>query len=414
MEHKPLLYVIHDDGDVRALLSRDLRERFGRHYELEAHADGAGALASLRQCAGHRRKVAAVFAGDSATCGGTELLTELHELHPLTRRVLMVGRGEWKSDHPAVATMRTGQAESYIFVPWGPRERWLYLPVTEILADWEASQPPVYEAAQLIAEEWDPRARALRDSFSQLGVPLGYYRPGSEPARRALGQGSRRPDGLPVLAFRSGTVLVDPSQERIAKELGFATEPTADLCDLAIIGAGPAGLAAAVYGASEGLTTVVIDHSMPGGQAGTSSRIRNYLGFPTGVSGRDLGNRALEQAWFFGARLVLSKQATGIRPAGSEYVIELAGGPVVSARTVIIATGVSWRRLDLPALEALHGAGVFYGAAASDAVVDGAKAFIVGAGNSDGQAAVHLARSAASVSGPRRKPRRQHVRLPDR
>ncbi len=398
MEQKPLLCVIHDDANVRGPLSGDLRERFGVHYELEAYGDGASALESLRRHAAEGRRVAAVFGADGAAGGRAGLPAELRELHPRARRVLMVGRGEWNRDHPAVEAMRTGRAESYIFVPWGPRERWLYLPVTEILADWEASEPPAYEAAQLIGEVRDPRARALRELFSQLGIPLGFYGPGSEQARRVFRGESREHGVLPVLAFRGGTVLADPSQKRIAQALGFATEPEGELCDLAIIGAGPAGLAAAVYGASEGLATVVIDHGMPGGQAGTSSRIRNYLGFPTGLSGRDLANRALEQAWFFGARVVLSKHATGIRPVGSECVVELADGPVITARTVIIATGVSWRRLGVHVLEAFHGAGVYYGAAASDGAVDGAEVFIVGAGNSAGQAAVHLARSAASVT----------------
>jgi thioredoxin reductase (NADPH) len=201
-----------------------------------------------------------------------------------------------------------------------------------------------------------------------------------------------------VLAFESGTVLVDPSFERLAQALGFSTEPEAARCDLAIIGAGPAGLAAAVYGASEGLTTVVIEEQLPGSQAGTSARIRNYLGFPTGVSGRDLTNRALEQAWFFGARLILSKPVTALKPDEDEYKLELHGAPAIAARTVIIATGVTWRRLGVPGLESLQGAGVFYGAARSDTIPDAICVFIVGAGNSAGQAAVHLARSAKQVT----------------
>jgi thioredoxin reductase (NADPH) len=233
-----------------------------------------------------------------------------------------------------------------------------------------------------------------------VGLPFGFYEPESAEARRILENAGVSGDVLPILAFtRTGTVLVDPSHERLAAALGFATEPDARECDLAIIGAGPAGLAAAVYGASEGLSTVVVDEQMPGGQAGTSSRIRNYLGFPTGLSGRDLTNRALEQAWFFGARVVLSKRVTGITPAGREYVVEFTEAPAIAARTVVVATGVTWRRLGIPSLEALQGAGVFYGAAASDAAtVDGGEVFIVGAGSSAGQAAVHLARSAASVT----------------
>src|SRR5262249_11313683 len=265
-------------------------------------------------------------------------------------------------------------------------------------ADWESSGPPPVEMVQVIGQNWEPHAHALRDVLSRIGIPYGFYEPESGRGRELLAAAGVDGRTLPVLTLRSGRALVDPSYTDLAEVFGFATEPDAGRYDLAIVGAGPAGLAAAVYGASEGLAAVAIDLELPGGQAGTSSRIRNYLGFPTGLSGRDLANRALEQAWFFGARLVLSKHATVIRPVGSAYVLELAGGTVLRARTVLIATGVSWRRLGIPALEAMHGAGVFYGAAASDAAVDGAEAFIIGAGNSAGQAAVHLARSAASVT----------------
>jgi thioredoxin reductase (NADPH) len=202
-----------------------------------------------------------------------------------------------------------------------------------------------------------------------------------------------------VLRTRAGRLLVDPSYEELATTLGFSTKPEEGQRDLAIVGGGPAALAAAVYGASEGLATIVIEEELPGGQAGTSSRIRNYLGFPTGLSGRDLANRALEQAWFFGARFVLSKRVTGIRPIGEEYAVELQGASAINARAVIVATGVTWRRLGVPAIEARRGAGVYYGAAASDArSVQDAEVFIIGGGNSAGQAAIHLAGSAASVT----------------
>jgi thioredoxin reductase (NADPH) len=394
----PVLCVVHDVRDVRELLVSDLRERFGSHYELEAHADAAAALAALRAHVDARRGVAAVFSADTPRCGGEDFRAAVRELHPDARRVVLVGRGEWNQAHPAVAAMRSGQAESYIFVPWVLRERWLYLPVTEILADWEATQRPPLEVVRLIGRDWEPRAYALRELLSRLGLPLGVYATDSAEGRRLLGEaGAKAADG-PVLVFRGGAVLVDPSFDQIAEALGFATAPQDSECDLAIVGGGPAGLAAAVYGASEGLSTVLVEEGMPGGQAGTSSRIRNYLGFPTGVSGRDLLNRALEQAWFFGARLVLSRRVTGIAPARDRYRIELANAPSLTARTVIVATGVAWRRLGVPSLEAFHGAGVFYGAAPSDATLDGAQVFIVGAGNSAGQAAVHLARSAAAVT----------------
>jgi thioredoxin reductase (NADPH) len=320
-------------------------------------------------------------------------------MHPQARRVLILRRGEWRNAHPAVEAMRTGRADAYLFVPWGLPERWLYLPMTELLADWEASQRPPTEVAQIVGEDLEQRAHELRDIFSQIGIPFGFYSPPAPEAAAILERTQPTPTRLPVVSFRSGTVLVDPSYERIVQALGFSTEPEGPGCDLAIIGGGPAGLAAAVYGASEGLATVLVDHSIPGGQAGSSSRIRNYLGFPTGLSGRDLTNRALEQAWFFGARFVLSRRATALASTTDGYRVDLEGGASIEAKAVIVATGVTWRRLELPSVDALRGAGVFYGAARSDsASVEGAKVFIVGAGNSAGQAAVHLASAGASVT----------------
>jgi thioredoxin reductase (NADPH) len=391
---------VQDDGEVRRLLEQDLRERFGDHYDVEAHAEREPALRSLRRHAGEERPVAAVFQADSEVCGGAELRTRARDAHPHVRRVLLIGRGEWKNEHPAVEAMRTGQAESYVFVPWGPRERWLYLPVTEVLADWEASQRPATEVVKIVGEEWERRSHELRNLFAYLGIPFGFYPASSAGAAELLEQAGLADPGAPLVAFpHSSTYLVDPSYERIVQALGFSTEPESTDCDLAIIGGGPAGLAAAVYGASEGLATVLIDVGLPGGQAGTSSRIRNYLGFPTGLSGRDLTNRALEQAWFFGARLILSRQASGLEPAGDGYRVRLEGCAAIDARTVVVATGVTWRRLEIPSFDSLLGAGVFYGAAMSDAAaVQGARVFVVGAGNSAGQAALHLAEAGATVT----------------
>ncbi len=396
---KPSLHLLHADADVRADLERDLRRRFGSDYDIDAHAGADEALAALRRDADEGRHVAIVFSDESPAGGSAELLAVVHELHPLARRVLLIGRGEWSKEHPAVAAMRTGQVDSYIFVPWGLRERWLYLSVSEILADWEASQPTPFEAARIIGEEYESRAHSLRDVFSRIGVPFRFIAAGSDEGRGLRAELEADDAPLPLLVFpRSGTVLADPSPARVAQSLGFATEPDSGLCDVAIVGAGPAGLAAAVYAASEGLRTTVIEPSVPGGQAGTSSRIRNYLGFPNGLSGRDLGNRALEQAWFFGARFVLARPAVALETAAGEHLVRLQGGAEVRARTVVIATGVTWHTLEAPSLAGLLGAGVYYGAAAFDTVAAGAAAYVVGGGNSAGQAAVHLARSAASVT----------------
>jgi thioredoxin reductase (NADPH) len=396
---RPILFVVHDDNEIRRSLARDLQVRFGGDYEIEAHPDAPGALFALDAHAQVGRPIAAVLVADTSACGGAEFRADVRDLHPWARRVLLIGRGEWKNAHPAVEAMRTGQAEAYVFVPWVLRERWLYLPMSELLADWEASQRPPLEVVTIVGDERDGRAHELRDVFSRIGIPVGFYPPPSREAAAILERVQPAPPRLPLVAFRSGTVLDDPSYERVADALGFSTEPEAPRCDLAIIGGGPAGMAAAVYGASEGLSTVVIDHAVPGGQAGASSRIRNYLGFPTGLSGRDLLNRALEQSWFFGARFVLSRAATGLSAVGADYRVELEGEKSIEAHAVVVCTGVTWRRLEVPSLDALLGAGVFYGAAHSDAAaVEGARVFIVGAGNSAGQAAVHLAAAGAAVT----------------
>jgi thioredoxin reductase (NADPH) len=395
---RPALLVVHGDASVREPLERDLAERFGGQYTLEAHASAEDALLSLRRHAGGGRDVAAVVTADSSAAGGVRLLTAARQLHPQARRLLLVERGAWNTRHPAVEAMRSGRADAYLFVPWGLRERWLYLPLSEALAEWEAARRPPYEALRIVGRDWEPRTHELRETLSRIAVPFGFYDADSEAGRSLLREADVPDARLPVLVFRDGTAAADPTLARLAEALGFPTAPEATECDLAIVGAGPAGLAAAVYGASEGLTTTVIESAIPGGQAGTSSRIRNYLGFPNGVSGRDLTNRALEQAWFFGARFVISK-AVALRAAGDDHVVELEGGAAIRARTVVIATGVTWRRLEVPVLEELLGAGVFYGASASDAApADGGAVFIVGAGNSAGQAAVHLAQSAASVT----------------
>ena len=393
----PSLHLLHADAGVRAELERDLRRRYGTDYDVHAYRSADDVLEALRRDADAGRRVAVVFSDESPPGGSAELLAAVHELHPLARRVLLIGRGEWSREHPAVAAMRTGQVDSYIFVPWGLPERWLYLPVGEILADWEASQPPPFEAARIVGDEYEARAHALRDLFSRIGVPYRFV-PADAEEGRALRAETAADAALPLLAFRSGTLLSDPSVERVAQALGFATEPEPAPCDVAVVGGGPAGLAAAVYAASEGLRTTVIEPTIPGGQAGTSSRIRNYLGFPNGLSGRDLANRALEQAWFFGARFVLARPAVRLESRDGEHVVHLDGGAEVRARAIVIATGVTWHTLEAPALAELLGAGVYYGAAAFDTSAAGAAVFVVGGGNSAGQAAVHLARSAASVT----------------
>ncbi len=397
---KPIFFLVHDQERVLEALAGDLHRRFGADYQVVGERSPDAALATLERLASRSEPVALLVAAQRlAGTSGVELLMRAHELHPAARRVLLIVRGAWSSAHPAVRAMTLGQIDSYLFDPWVPAERWLYLPVSEFLADWSRSRPTSYEAVRIVGPQWEARSHELRDVLSRAGIPYGSYPPDSEAGRRLLDEAGQDGSRLPVVVFHGGEFLVDPSHAEVARALGFRTRPEVGSCDVAVLGAGPAGLATAVYAASEGLRTLVVEPQVPGGQAATSSLIRNYLGFPRGLSGDDLSNRALEQAWLFGADFVLAQRATGLRVRGPDRVVRVSDGSEVAARTVIVATGVAWRRLGIPRLEALCGAGVFYGAAGAEAqAVEGQHVFVVGAGNSAGQAAAHLARHAASVT----------------
>ena len=396
---QPCFVLAGDDHSVTAALTADLAHRFGNDYAILAdHADSAAT--TLERLAADGTPVALIIAAQQVEeMPGAEFLARMAAVHPRAKRVLLLGRGEWRLEHPAVRAMSLGQIDSYLFVPWSPRERWLYLPVTEFLAEWTATQAPTFEVMQIVGASGERRAHDLRDALTRSGVPYRFHPAGSASADSVLDDAGLDGDDLPVAVFYTGEVLVQPDLADLYAALGFHTSAQSDECDVIVVGAGPAGLGAAVYGASEGLRTLVLEPQVPGGQAGTSSLIRNYLGFPRGLSGQDLANRATEQAWFFGAEFVLSQPAIGLRVEGVRRIVTTADGREVAARAVIIATGVSWRQLDVPNLDRLSRAGVFYGAAGSEArALEGERVFVVGAGNSAGQAAVHLAKYAESVT----------------
>jgi len=397
---QPILFLVNDQDAVLEALAGDLARRLGVDYRILSERSPAAALVTLEELKARSEEVAVVIAAHGMReMPGVDLLGRAHELHPTAKRILLVGRRDWTSSNPAVRAMSLGQIDDYLFEPWLPLERWLYLPISEVLADWVPSQEPSFEGIRIVGPRWATRSHELRDMLARMGIPHGWYLADSGTGRRLLEEAGQDGSRLPVVVFHSGRVFVDPSNSELAAALGFGTRPAAAAYDLVILGAGPAGLAAAVYAASEGLRTLVVEPQVVGGQAGTSAMIRNYLGFPRGVSGNDLANRALEQAWLFGANLVLTEQATGLQARGPQRLVQLSEGSEVAAHAVVIATGVSWRRLGVPHLEALVGAGVFYGAAGAEAqAMEGEDVFVVGAGNSAGQAAVHLARWAASVT----------------
>ncbi len=291
-----------------------------------------------------------------------------------------------------------GEIDLAVNWPWQAPEEELYPLVSESLAAWWRANRPRFERIKIIGEQWDTRSHQLRDLGTRNVVPFGFYSVESKIGRRLLREHNLDSTTLPVVIV-DGQVLIDPPIIEIANVLGATTGPPTDLCDVAVIGAGPAGLAAALSAASEGLRTVVIEPEALGGQAGTSSMIRNYLGFPRGISGEEITRRAHEQALHFGAQIVHTHAAVGLRDEGSIRVVELSNGSEITARTVVLATGVSYRRLGVPRLERLLGAGVFYGAATSEArALAGTEVFVIGAGNSAGQAAQYLAQFAKHVT----------------
>jgi thioredoxin reductase (NADPH) len=292
-----------------------------------------------------------------------------------------------------------GRIDLWVVKGWVSPEELVYPQVQEALSVWTRANRPRHEVLRVVGERWTPASHALRDLLARNTIPFGFYDADSDQGRRLLTEFTVDTTRLPAVILHDGSVLHDPSLVDVAGALGVQTQPAAEVYDLAIIGAGPAGLAAAVFGASEGLRTVVVEPRSIGGQAGTSSMIRNYLGFPRGVSGGDLTFRAWEQTLLFGAEFVFIQRAVGVTACGDERMIALSDGSAVRARAVLIATGVEYRRLEIPALERLVGVGVFYGAASGEApALAGEQVYIVGGANSAGQAALHLARFAARVT----------------
>jgi len=397
------LVVVYDDQQRLEELEQALRRRFGADYQIRPAATPAAALDTLGRLRQDGEQVALVLADQwLAGMTGVEFLCQAHELYPTAKRVLFITYGDAVAGTAGLQAMALGQLDLYLNAPWGPPELQLYPAITEALSQWARSTSiggPPPELVQIVGPRWSPRSHELRDLLARNSISHGFYDAESQDGRRLLAQAGVEAAGSPVLLLFDGRVLVDPPTDRLAQALGVQTQPTLGRYDVAVVGAGPAGLAAATYAASEGLRTLLLEREAVGGQAGTTSLIRNYLGFPRGISGAELASRATEQAVVFGAELVYAQPATSLRPAGADRVLTLADGSQVACRTVVIATGVSYRRLSVPGLEALLGAGVFYGAAVTEAkAMAGQRVAVVGGANSAGQAAVHLARHAEQVT----------------
>jgi thioredoxin reductase (NADPH) len=398
---RPVLLIVDPDAHVRQPLADVIARRYGADYQVLGAANSTEGLDLLQRLADEGDRVAIVMADVwLLEMDGVEFVNQARVLHPGALRVLLANMGDVPAMEPLHRGMALGELDFFLIKEaWQWPEDWLYPQIQEALSVWSRPHGPKPEIIRIVGEQWSPRSHELRDLLTRNIVPFGFYDWQSAEGMRLLQENGIGTERLPVLIFFDGTVLADPANAEVAETLGVRTKPGTDVYDVAIVGAGPAGLAAAVYGASEGLRTVVLESQAMGGQAGTSSMIRNYLGFPRGVSGSDLTSRAYEQALHFGAEFIFACEVVGGVHGSDHHRLALADGGELAARAVIIATGVTYRRLGIPKLESLIGAGVFYGAALTEAqAMTGQDVFIVGAGNSAGQAAVHIAKYASRVT----------------
>jgi thioredoxin reductase (NADPH) len=369
----PVLMVVDDDPGGLGTLDGTLRRRYGHDYLIISEAAPGTALGRLRELAAERHPVAVVMAASGVTAmPGTEFLAQVRSIQPAAKRVLVVPRGgpaapsmrvpvplvaDRQAATPVLRALAHGMIDAYLTAPGAGRDEDFHRAVSELLEEWAHDATPALPAVRIIAEQRSARAHELRDALARNSVPYVFHTAESADGQSWLAQAGQDGTRLPVLVTYTGQVLVDPSQDQITAVFGLSALPAAT-ADVAIVGAGPAGLSAAVYAASEGLSTLLLEREAFGGQAGSSSLVRNYLGFPRGISGASLATRAFEQAWSFGAVLSMAGPVTRLEPGDGGFTLHLADGRISLARSVLISTGVSYRRLDVPGLDSLLGAGV--------------------------------------------------------
>ncbi|HJW76617.1 MAG TPA: FAD-dependent oxidoreductase, partial [Thermoleophilia bacterium] len=402
MTDLPVIMAVDDDLASLAILDRELRKRYESDYRVVTKQSPKVALDDLQRRHDAGERVALLLADQwMPEMEGSEFLGQARLIDPLAKRVMLVNWGDSSSPETIYHSCAYGLIEYFTNKPWhaGTDERFHH-EVSEQLYQWARVNQPVFEAVKIVDRQWSRRAHELRDILGRNGVPYGFYPLESPDGRELLIEnGLDESARLPVTVVFGGKVLEDPTNRELAEAIGVKSRPDEGGCDLVVVGAGPAGLAAAVYASSEGLSTTVLEREALGGQAGQSSMIHNYLGFPKGISGAELTARAYEQAWEFGARFLFANEATDVRMDGDDHTIVLADGSELCAKAVVIASGITYRRLGIPRLDELIGAGVYYGAVSTEArTLENADVFVVGAGNSAGQAALHMAKYARTVT----------------
>jgi thioredoxin reductase (NADPH) len=394
---RPILLAVDDDVSVLEAVVQDLRRQYGAVYRVMRAASGQAALDTLAQLKARQEPVALLLS-DQRMPGmtGVDFLEASRALYPDARRVLLTAYADTEA---AIRAINAARIHYYLNKPWDPPEEKLYPVLSDLLDDWKAGYRAPFEGLRVIGSRWSLKDHKLRTFLSRNHVPYRWLDiAGNEEAAKLLEERQLNAERLPLVLFPDGTMLVEADSDSLAARVGMSTQAAQDFYDMAVVGAGPAGLAAAVYGASEGLRTLIIEPEAPGGQAGSTSRIENYLGFPTGITGEDLGRRAHIQASRFGAEF-LTQRATGLRIDGQYRFVKLADGREVASHVVLLASGVQYRKLDIPGAARLAGRGIYYGAALVEAAsCKDEEVFVVGGANSAGQAALHFAIYARKVT----------------
>ena len=389
---------VDDDPEVLRAVERDLRRQYGNRYRVVAADSGAAGLEAARQLK-LRNDPVALFLVDQRMpqMSGVEFLEQAIQLYPSAKRALLTAYADTDA---AIRAINAVKIDHYLMKPWDPPEERLYGVVDDLLDDWQADYSPPFEGVRVVAHRWSPAGMEIRDFLGRNFIPYQWLNiETDESAKQLMATSKTEASCLPLVVFADGTYIPKPNLAAVAAKLNLKTKADLPFYDLVVIGAGPAGLAAAVYGAADGLRTLLIEREAPGGQAGRSSRIENYLGFPTGLSGGDLARRAVTQARRFGAEILTPQEVSGIRVEGPSRVIRLADGNEIAGRAVLVASGIAYRKLDIPGAEKLMGAGVYYYAPMSDAISyrDG-DIYIIGGANSAGQAAMYFSKFARQVT----------------
>ncbi len=395
---KPVIVSVDDDPSVLSAIVRDLRRRYSETYRIVRADSGAAGLDALRALK-QRNETVALFLVDQRMprMSGTEFLMQAIIYYPDARRALLTAYADTDA---AIQAINDVAINYYLLKPWDPPEEKLYPVLDDLLDDWHANYRPPFEGIRVVAHRWSAEAHQVKDFLARNQVPYLYLDIERDPAAsELLAQLGLDQAGLPYVILQDGSVLRAPTPAALAEQVGLQTRARNEYYELVIVGAGPAGLAAAVYGASEGLRTLLIEREAPGGQAGTSSRIENYLGFPSGLSGGELARRAVTQARRFGVDILTPQEVASMRLEGPYRILSLNNGQEIACHALIVAVGLSYRKLDIPGIDALTGAGVYYGASLTEAVsCRDNPVYIIGAGNSAGQAAIYLAQFASQVT----------------